>query len=66
MVDNVEKKTHHILGNIMRLRKLNGIRIDDEWEKKLTPKEIGECMDIAGDVGRVLGYRQGSGQKYKT
>lgn len=53
----VNKAPHHILGNIMRLRKLNGIRIDDEWKKNLTPKEIGECLDIAGDVGKVLGYR---------
>lgn len=48
--------THHILGNNMRLRPLDAIRLDKKWRHQLTPSDFRVFDKIAGKVNGQLEY----------
>jgi hypothetical protein len=61
-IDLVEEATgrqHHLIGNRMRLRAFNGLRLDEGWRGDLSAAEISHCMQIAGDVIGALGLGYG-------
>ena len=48
---------HHILGNQMRLRSTEEIRLDEKWKDRLTQKDLDVFDRIAGKANRAHGYR---------
>lgn len=49
---------HHIVGNRMRLVNAGQVRLDEEWRRALTPKEVESAMRIAGTMHLRYGYAQ--------
>ncbi len=47
---------HHIRGNGMRLNGSSTIRLDEHWKTVLTPAELREFDDVAGELNRAHGY----------
>jgi hypothetical protein len=47
---------HHILGNQMRLRSTEEIRLDEKWKSGLTEKDLEVFEEIAGKSNRFYGY----------
>lgn len=50
---NVE---HHIIGNSMRLRGIEGIRLDEGWRERLGKSDLDVIARVAGGSSRTLGY----------
>lgn len=49
-IRNVNQQKHHIIGNNMRCKPFQGIRLDHSWEMNLSPIQITECDRISSDV----------------
>jgi len=47
---------HHILGNVMRLHKDARVTLDERWKESLTPQELADFEDVAGEMNRRYGY----------
>lgn len=47
---------HHILGNQMRLRSTDEIRLDEKWKKALTKEDLAVFEQIAGKYQQLYGY----------
>lgn len=47
---------HHILGNQMRLRSTEEIRLDEKWKNVLTEKDLTVFEQIAGKYQQLYGY----------
>jgi len=47
---------HHILGNEMRLRSIDEVRLDEKWKTVLTECDLQVFEDIAGSMNRHYGY----------
>lgn len=56
LMGRVNGQTNHIIGNEMRLRSFNGIKLDESWRQNLMPKQLEECMRITSNVCQTLGY----------
>lgn len=50
---------HHIIGNRMRLSGTSEIRLDERWKATLTPDQVREVDEIAGDAAGRYGYTGG-------
>ena len=59
LVQEATGRQHHLIGNRMRLRAFSGLRLDEDWRRDLTPAELSQCMQIAGDVIGALGLGYG-------
>jgi hypothetical protein len=55
-VERIRATDHHVLGNAMRLGGEITLRLDERWRARLTAGEQRECLTIAGDMNRALGY----------
>ena len=54
---NFRGKTHHVAnGNRMRMSGTSEIRLDDEWQSRLTVEDLRYFERKAGPVNRMLGY----------
>ena len=49
-------KEHHVLGNRMRLRLANEVRIDEKWRTMLKPEALRSFERLAGERNRAYGY----------
>ena len=49
-------KEHHVLGNRMRLRLTNKVRLDEKWRTTLKPEALCLFERLAGDRNRAYGY----------
>jgi hypothetical protein len=47
---------HHIIGNSMRLRSVQSIRLDEGWREGLSPADLAAFEEIAGKLNRSYGY----------
>ncbi|HEX6257188.1 MAG TPA: sulfotransferase [Euzebyales bacterium] len=47
---------HHIIGNSMRLRGIDGIRHDERWREQLTSSDLDVIARLAGEASRRFGY----------
>lgn len=54
--DEYRSIEHHILGNVMRLRKEGRIALDEKWRDSFTPQELADFEDVAGEMNRRYGY----------
>jgi hypothetical protein len=52
----VRASGQHVLGNEMRLRANNEIRLDERWKSGLAPADLATFERIAGGANRALGY----------
>lgn len=52
-----EQQDNHILGNNMRLAKLDQIRLDEKWRVELEDIELKLFDKVAGAINRGLGYQ---------
>jgi len=59
-VMTVEGNGLHILGNRMRLRGTQAIRLDESWRSELPSADLKVCERIARDALRRYGYATGS------
>lgn len=46
----------HILGNSMRLRRLDSIRPDEKWRAKMSAEQVARFERIGGEMNRRFGY----------
>lgn len=53
--ENFRSIEHHILGNVMRLRK-GRIALDERWRTDLSAAELAAFDEVAGDMNRAMGY----------
>lgn len=53
--ENFRSIDHHILGNVMRLRK-GRIALDERWRNELSVGELAIFDKVAGDLNRSMGY----------
>lgn len=63
LVSTVNKQSHHIIGNSMRRRSFNGLQLDEEWKKYLTPQQVAECMRLTGELSVALSYTSNDNTK---
>ena len=49
-------REHHVLGNSMRLKSTNEIRLDEKWKKALGKKDLEVFERIAGKMNQSYGY----------
>ena len=52
----VTPRTHHVLGNNMRMGDTVQVRIDDGWRTTLSPEEEESVWRVAGALSERLGY----------
>jgi hypothetical protein len=52
---------HHVIGNDMRRKALDGIRLDEKWRENLTRFQMDECERLAGQLAKECGYFLGKG-----
>ena len=57
LLDAINVKPHHVIGNNMRRRPFNGIRIDDDWKKNLLPEQLADCTQETANISFILGYK---------
>lgn len=53
---DLERAEHHILGNRMRLQKLDTIELDECWKTMLTPDQIQSIEQLSTSMRAVYGY----------
>jgi hypothetical protein len=53
---NIDNRTFHIIGNSMRLKPIEAVRLDEKWRRNLTPAELDAFNAIAGPMNRRYGY----------
>jgi hypothetical protein len=56
LVAAVNERTHHVIGNQMRLKPVRPIRSDESWREALAPDQRAACERVAGDLSRRFGY----------
>jgi Sulfotransferase family len=49
-------RERHIMGNSMRLKSTDQIKLDERWKSALTPKDLKTFDRIAGKLNRLYGY----------
>lgn len=54
LTEYVSKQEHHIIGNNMRRKTFNGIRVDESWKKNLSASQIAECLKITDELDKVF------------
>lgn len=55
-VGNFRGKDHHVIGNGMRLDSGNEVRLNEEWRKALSKKDLETFEVVSGALSRRLGY----------
>jgi len=50
------ERSHHILGNRMRLAPLRAVELDEKWRRRLTDDDLRVFARIAGAMNAELGY----------
>lgn len=48
----------HLLGNAMRLARLEEVRLDESWRLRLTQQDLRIFVDLAGRLNSSLGYSE--------
>lgn len=48
---------YHVLGNAMRLKSSNEIRLDEKWKTKLSAHDLDVFESIGGKLNRQFGYK---------
>ena len=56
IIDNVNDKEHHIIGNNMRLGCFKGIQIDESWREQLPSKKASRCLRLADGIANKFNY----------
>jgi len=56
--DAILPNEHHIIGNHMRLQKIEAISANESWKENLTEAEISSALRIAGDINERFGYKR--------
>lgn len=54
--DKLSDGKAHILGNNMRVKFANEIRVDEKWKVELTPENITEFQKHSGSINQGFGY----------
>jgi hypothetical protein len=55
-VSEFRNREHHVIGNRMRLRTANGIRVDDSWRRDLKPGDRARVTRLLAHVNERYGY----------
>ncbi len=53
---DLEPTEHHILGNYMRLKRPNKIKLDQKWKSTLSAGKLATFAQVAGKTNRQYGY----------
>jgi hypothetical protein len=59
LLPRVNQSAHHIIGNNMRLKPFQGLRLDRSWEQDLTAEQLAECARVTGELAAEMGYELG-------
>jgi hypothetical protein len=46
---------HHIIGNRMRLKRIDDVRLDESWKRRLSEKDLDIIARVGGRTNRYLG-----------
>ena len=46
---------HHIIGNKMRLKRIEGVRLDESWKQRLSARDLDVIARVGGRTNRYLG-----------